>query len=476
MVTGCWALALSSGVAAQENIAPLGSAIFGAGGGLSGASDVTVDHFGPIGEINDGVSNPNLAPQGFTIDADGQLGANGNGVDTFAGGVTTNAFDFVGVLFAEPQYGVTSVRVQNFLANDGGWWGPTAAVAGGAPLSAADLAAPLVQVTFNGGVHWSSVAAQSSDYVAKYTGVVRGDGFPNATSGPLATFSFAQQNGINGIRLIGNGAGPADGNGFIGVNEFEVIGVPQELALEVNTTTGRVRIVNTVQTSIALDFYKVTSAAGSLDVSAAGWNSLQNPLSNPPGFPSGNGSGNGWEELGNLNDTLAAEAYLLGASTLAPGEAITLGELFDVGGAQDLALRYRAAGGALVDVAATYVAHDAADFDNDGDVDAGDLAAWKGAYGNGFTADADQDGDSDGADFLTWQRELGGSGGAAVAVPEPAALIPLGCSVAAFMPLHRRLRTRRQSRGMLGATYSLHRTNQSKFNAFLTISHFVARG
>ncbi|MBA3480247.1 MAG: hypothetical protein H0T51_00395, partial [Pirellulales bacterium] len=259
-------------------------------------------------------------------------------------------------------------------------------------------------------------------------------------------------NGINGIRLIGSGGGPADGNGFIGVNEFEVLGMPQELALEVNTTTGRVRIVNSVQTSVALDFYKVTSAAGSLDVSAAGWNSLQNPLSNPPSFPAGNGIGNGWEELANLDDTLAAEAYLLGASTLAPGEAITLGALFEEGGAQDLALRYRTSGGALVDVAATYVANDAADFDNDGDVDAADLAAWKGAFGNGFAADADQDGDSDGSDCLTWQRELGGNGGAVMVVPEAATSIPMGCSVAALVPLHSRLRRRKRLRGMLGAT------------------------
>ena len=339
MVTGCWALALSSGVAAQENIAPIGTPIIGAGSDSTGANDVTVDHFGPISEVNDGVFNSNLAADGFAIDADGQLGSNGNGVDTFAGGVTENRFDFVGVLFAEPQFGVASVRVQNFLANDGGWWGANGVVAGGVPLAAADLTAPQLQVTINGGNTWTDVAA-TSNYVSQYTGAVRGTGFPNATSGPFATFNFAEQNGINGIRLIGSGGGPADGNGFIGVNEFEVIGVPQQLAFEVNTTTGRVRLVNAAQTSVDFDFYKVTSAAGSLDVSA-GWNSLQNPLSNPAGFPSGNGSGNGWEELANLNDEIAGEAYLLGASTLAPGEAVTLGALFEAGGAEDLALRYR---------------------------------------------------------------------------------------------------------------------------------------
>ncbi|MBA3482404.1 MAG: hypothetical protein H0T51_11365, partial [Pirellulales bacterium] len=234
MITGCWVLALSSGVAAQENIAPIGTPIIGAGSDLTGANDVTVAHTGPIEEVNDGVLNSNLAPNGFTIDADGQAGSNGNGVDTFAGGVTENRFDFVGVLFAQPQFGVASVRVQNFLANDGGWWGANGVVAGGVPLAAADLTSPQLQVTVNGGSTWTNVAA-SSNYVSQYTGAVRGTGFPNATSGPFATFTFATQNGINGIRLIGSGGGPADGNGFIGVNEFEVLGMPQELALEVNT-------------------------------------------------------------------------------------------------------------------------------------------------------------------------------------------------------------------------------------------------
>src|SRR5687768_11529205 len=120
MTIGLWAVTCTSGVLAQENIAPLGMPIIGAAGNLTSGSGVIVDHLGPIDEVNDGVFNLNLAPNGYAIDGDGLLGPNGNGVDTFAGGVTENRFDFVGVLFDEPQYGVTSVRVQNFIANDGG--------------------------------------------------------------------------------------------------------------------------------------------------------------------------------------------------------------------------------------------------------------------------------------------------------------------------------------------------------------------
>jgi hypothetical protein len=268
-----------------ENLAPSGNPLLGVATDLSGTDDVIVSNQGPISEVNDGVANTNLAANGYLINANGQVGMNGNGVDTYAGGISTNLFDFVGVLFAGPQYGVSSIRVQNYLANDGGWWGPTNVVAGGSPLVAGDLSSPIVQVTSNGGASWSFVGGVTSNYITSYTGAVRGTGFPDATSGPFATFNFPQQNGINGIRLIGNGAGPADGNGFIGVNEFEAIGMAQQLDLEVNVTTGMVRLTNDVHNSISLDYYQITSAGLSLDL--GGWNSFENPRGNPLSFPSG---------------------------------------------------------------------------------------------------------------------------------------------------------------------------------------------
>lgn len=64
-----------------------------------------------------------------------------------------------------------------------------------------------------------------------------------------------------------------------------------------------------------------------------------------------------------------------------------------------------------VDYLASAAVSYAADFDNDGEVDAADLAQWRGDFG--------LNGDSDGADFLVWQRQLGL--GTIAAVPEPAA-------------------------------------------------------
>lgn len=392
------------------NLAPSGIPLLGVGVNFSGTDDRTIANQGPISEVNDGVINTNLMPNGYQINANGQSGMNGNGADTFAGGTTTNAFDFVGVLFSESQFGVSSIRVQNYFANDGGWWGPTNDTQGGAPLSASNLTAPQVQVTSNGGTNWNFVAGVTSDYVTQYTGVVRGTGFPDATSGPLATFTFPEQNGINGIRLIGNGAGPADGNGFIGVNEFEAIGLAQVLALEVNTTTGMVRVRNDIQHNIVLDFYQITSEAASLDL--AGWNSLENPSGNPIGFPSGNGSGNGWEELANLDSSIVAEAFLQGNSALAPGARVNLGFLFD-GGTQDLMLRYRTVAGQFVDVSAVSVVGLPGDFDWDDDVDGADFLAWqRGDSPNPLSS----------SDLALWQGNYGAPLVAEVSagtVPEP---------------------------------------------------------
>jgi hypothetical protein len=64
----------------------------------------------------------------------------------------------------------------------------------------------------------------------------------------------------------------------------------------------------------------------------------------------------------------------------------------------------------------------AADFDDNGSVNAADLAIWRGAFGvpGNTSGNADGDTDTDGADFLVWQRERGsGPLQPAAAVPEP---------------------------------------------------------
>ncbi|MCA9230602.1 MAG: hypothetical protein KDA57_08120 [Planctomycetales bacterium] len=83
----------------------------------------------------------------------------------------------------------------------------------------------------------------------------------------------------------------------------------------------------------------------------------------------------------------------------------------------------------------------AADFDEDGDVDQADLAAWQHGFGTASAAehhqgDADGDMDVDGADFLTWQTQYTGSISplaASAPIPEPSGAVLLGIAISAIL-------------------------------------------
>ena len=93
----------------------------------------------------------------------------------------------------------------------------------------------------------------------------------------------------------------------------------------------------------------------------------------------------------------------------------------------------------------------AADFDEDREVDAEDLAKWKTGFGSSAGAghmqgDADKDQDVDGNDFLIWQRQLGSaqvvaaSSQSSNAVPEPTALALAGVSLLGLVASRQRRR------------------------------------
>ena len=71
-----------------------------------------------------------------------------------------------------------------------------------------------------------------------------------------------------------------------------------------------------------------------------------------------------------------------------------------------------------------------ADFDEDGDVDGDDLAAWEGGFGSApaahMTGDANANALATGFDFLIWQRQFDNGGvtaAAAATIPEPSSLL-----------------------------------------------------
>lgn len=81
----------------------------------------------------------------------------------------------------------------------------------------------------------------------------------------------------------------------------------------------------------------------------------------------------------------------------------------------------------------------AADFNDDGLVNAADLAKWKLDFGNGNGSDADGDGDSDGMDLLGWQAAMSSPPTLASArVPEPTATGLLTAALAVLTHVRRR--------------------------------------
>ncbi len=89
----------------------------------------------------------------------------------------------------------------------------------------------------------------------------------------------------------------------------------------------------------------------------------------------------------------------------------------------------------------------AADFDNNGIVNAADLGVWRSAQGSTAAGDADGDGDTDGNDFIVWQRQVNTRllPASVNAVPEPAAAaLALGVLLGfGSVPFRRRAGARR---------------------------------
>jgi hypothetical protein len=197
------------------------------------------------------------------------------------------------------------------------------------------------------------------------------------------------------------------------VNGFE-IGIPAppvDLMLEVNTTTGGVRLVNDESVDFALDYYELRSSAASLN--PAGWFSLDDGESGDP-------QGAGWDEADATTASVLSEVNFSNARTLAAGEWINFGPAFRPGAVQDVTFRYGAPGAALKSAVVQFVQGVplAGDFDRNSVVDAADLAQWRGDFAATNNSDADGDNESDGRDFLIWQRNLGAAPPFA-AVPEP---------------------------------------------------------
>jgi hypothetical protein len=185
-----------------NNLALVGSGIIGTRLSLETGPDVPYEHVGVAGNVNDG----NLTTR----------------VDTW-NSTTPGTVSYVGVIWTNALT-VPIVNVDLTLATffDGGWFGVNGVgPAAGGPLTAAHLAEPTIQVSFDAGATWTNVA-HTSEYITKLTGHrVGGGGQPNPTSVSAKFTLTTPATNISGIRLIGTDGGAASG-GFLGVFEFGV--------------------------------------------------------------------------------------------------------------------------------------------------------------------------------------------------------------------------------------------------------------
>ena len=256
----------------------------------------------------------------------------------------------------------------------------------------------------------------------------------NSGSGAIPVGTATLRPSLFGTRT----AGGAGADGYIDNVDVRIqqTANTQFLFLEINTTTGQAVVKNETGAAVRIDYYEISSAAGSLKANT--WSSLQDQ--NSGAFPAGNGSGNGWEEAGGSGSGILSEGFLTGSSSVASAANVNLGAAFNTAGAQDLVFRY-----AVVPPAPL-----SADFDSDGDADGADFLAWQRGFGTNAGAtkaqgDANADGAVNAADLALWKSQFGSSAfggpgvltrgfvkyvaGAAAAVPEPTSCLLAGMGI-----------------------------------------------
>lgn len=285
------------------------------------------------------------------------------------------------------------------------------------------------------------------------------------TSGDLTTFDSDGDGGLAGISpLPGDFVSPvstssggdtltllqasvgvtqADDNGFVNVfvddisddtqrTWYDGLGFrlgeqPSLLSIEVDRGTGLVRILNEEDSAISLDYYELRSDSGSL--STSGWLSLDDQDAEPDTF------NNEWDEAGGSSSSILSEVRGLGEGSeelaALTGE-LSLGNAFQLGGAEDLEFLYGLDGGSLITAAITYVGDLSGlpgDYNDDGMVDAADYTVWRDNL-NGDEAALQGNGDGSGivdqGDYTRWANNFGASSAStAASVPEPSSLLVL---------------------------------------------------
>jgi hypothetical protein len=178
----------------------------------------------------------------------------------------------------------------------------------------------------------------------------------NPPAGPVTLFGFQTEDLLPSLDLQGLQWGfefqpgdfittfdpgpPPVGPTTFGPEQLDDVPLPATLpiVLDVNTTTGGMRLRNPSGAPIAISSYQIISASGTL--SASGWLSLDDQEMDPPGI--------GWEEIAGANSQTIGETHE-SAMQILPSQPRQLGEPYDTMDDQrDLVFTFAMSGGAAV--------------------------------------------------------------------------------------------------------------------------------
>jgi hypothetical protein len=181
-----------------------------------------------------------------------------------------------------------------------------------------------------------------------------------------------------------------------------------------------VQIRNNQLEDFEIEYYEITSAAGSLNF--ANWTSLDDQEGDPDLI--------GWDEAAGNSAELLSEYRLLSTTSVAPATSLSLGQAFQVASSQDLRFYVGLADGTLVRGIVDYVPGGlTGDYNSDNVVDAADYVVWRKNAGTTNSLPNDPVGGTIGAaQYEHWRTNLGNlAGGAAPfhsvpAVPESSSL------------------------------------------------------
>jgi len=263
-------------------------------------------------------------------------------------------------------------------------------------------------------------------------------------------------NGSSSTLQIEFGLGNAWNDWWWAVDNIRVFVPAEPSKLRVNTATGAATIVGGDVISTSITGFDIASANGNLAPTGNYGLSFSKPDSidgDDADAIVGNSINETWQ-LGAANANQFGEFFLDGNSAFITSRTENLGKIFNTAtteGMRDLQFTYSTIfGDVITGVVEYFSAPDLsnADFDDDGDVDGGDLLIWQRGFGTGTTlaqGNADGDGDVDAADLAIWKTQFGSTGlatASAAAVPEPASLGLAGLALGAIASLRRRFNRR----------------------------------